>query len=183
MATTPVYAWPYQTLSDRPDGPNLGEDLALAIEATVAALAATVAALSTTVTAIQTTLTNRIPQQASVATSQTTTSTTYTDLATVGPAITITTGTSALVTVGAQIQCSAAGITASMSFGVTGATTSAAVDARAAGVANANLVQASRVFLITGLTAGSNTFTAKYKVNGAATGTWVDRNILVQQFV
>jgi hypothetical protein len=33
--TTPVYGWPYQTLTDAPDGPNLGEDLALAIEATL----------------------------------------------------------------------------------------------------------------------------------------------------
>lgn len=171
-----MYAWPYQTLSDRPDGPSLGEDLALAIEATVAALAATVATINTT-------LTNRIPQQASVATSQTTTSTSYTDLATVGPAVTVTTGTSALVTVGAQIQNSTANFTAYMSWAVSGATTSAAVDARAAAVANANLILASRVFLMTGLTPGSNTFTAKYKVNGASTGTFVDRNILVQTFV
>lgn len=46
MPTTPTYGWPYQSLTDPPDGPNLGEDLALAIEATVSALAATVAANS-----------------------------------------------------------------------------------------------------------------------------------------
>lgn len=44
MPTTPTYGWPYQSLTDPPDGPNLGEDLALAIEATIAALAATVTA-------------------------------------------------------------------------------------------------------------------------------------------
>jgi hypothetical protein len=32
---TPVYGWPFQALGDPPDGPNLGEDLALAIEATM----------------------------------------------------------------------------------------------------------------------------------------------------
>lgn len=35
MPFTPVYGWPYQALTDAPDGANLGEDLALAIEATV----------------------------------------------------------------------------------------------------------------------------------------------------
>ena len=32
-AITPVYGFPFQTLTDPPDGPNLGEDLALAVEA------------------------------------------------------------------------------------------------------------------------------------------------------
>ncbi len=49
MPTTPTYGWPYQSLTDPPDGPNLGEDLALAIEATVASLAATVAANAATI--------------------------------------------------------------------------------------------------------------------------------------
>lgn len=40
MATTPVYAWPYQSLSDAPNGPTLGHDMALAIEATMVALQA-----------------------------------------------------------------------------------------------------------------------------------------------
>jgi hypothetical protein len=51
MPTTPTYGWPYQALTDPPDGPNLGEDLALAIEATVAALATTVNANAAAVTA------------------------------------------------------------------------------------------------------------------------------------
>ena len=33
--TTPTYGWPYQELGDPPDGADLGQDLALAIEATV----------------------------------------------------------------------------------------------------------------------------------------------------
>jgi hypothetical protein len=32
MATTPTYAFPYQALTDPPDGAGLGEDLALAVE-------------------------------------------------------------------------------------------------------------------------------------------------------
>ncbi len=35
MANTPVFGWPYQGRLDQPHGPNLGEKLALAIEATV----------------------------------------------------------------------------------------------------------------------------------------------------
>lgn len=34
--TTPQYGWPYQTLGDPPHGPNLGQQLALAIEGDVA---------------------------------------------------------------------------------------------------------------------------------------------------
>jgi len=34
-ATTPVYGWPYQTRTDAPDGPLLGANLALAVEATL----------------------------------------------------------------------------------------------------------------------------------------------------
>ena len=33
--TTTIYGWPYQELADAPDGPNLGQDLADAIETTV----------------------------------------------------------------------------------------------------------------------------------------------------
>lgn len=174
MGTTPVYSLPFQSLTDPPDGASLGEDLALALEAQLARIDAVAAAAAAQVVAT-------IPVQALVATSQATTSTTYTDLATVGPAVTVTTGTSALVIVGAQILNSTAAITAFMSFAVSGATTSAAVDAgRAVGVANANLILASRAFLMTGLTPGSNTFTAKYKVNGASTGTFQDRYIIVR---
>ena len=38
MRFTPVFGWPYQSGRDQPDGPNLGEGLALAIEKTIAGL-------------------------------------------------------------------------------------------------------------------------------------------------
>lgn len=38
-ATTPVFGWPYQVRGDAPDGPVLGQNLALAIESTVGGLA------------------------------------------------------------------------------------------------------------------------------------------------
>lgn len=115
---------------------------------------------------------------ATVATSQTTTSTSFTDLATVGPSVTVTTGTSVLVFVSAfldntneQINCD---------FAISGATTRAAT-ATTALITRNNSGQArlgaTRVNLVT-VTAGSNTFTMKYSVNGG-TGTFADRTILV----
>ena len=44
MATTPIFAWRYQALSDPPNGAALGENGFLDAEATVAALSATVTA-------------------------------------------------------------------------------------------------------------------------------------------
>lgn len=43
-ATTPIYALPYQGLSDPPHGPDLGENLALAVEAQLARIDAAAAA-------------------------------------------------------------------------------------------------------------------------------------------
>jgi hypothetical protein len=42
---TPIYGWPYQTLADRPDGPNLGQGGFLGVEATMAAIDTRLAAI------------------------------------------------------------------------------------------------------------------------------------------
>jgi hypothetical protein len=111
---------------------------------------------------------------ARVETNQTTSSITYTDLATVGPSVTTDTGTSALVSISATIYNTAAiGNTGFLSVDVSGASTIAAADgtggSAAAWNANANL-QVSATFLMTGLTAGSNTFKLQYRVDGATFG-------------
>lgn len=120
------------------------------------------------------------PIFAQVPTSQTTTSTSYTDLATVGPTVTITTGTIAIVCLIAQIQHSTGG-PALVGFAVSGATTAAAADTQAiyysASAAN-EYAQFSGLFLVSGLTAGSNVFTAKYKVS-SGTGTFLNRQLFV----
>lgn len=120
------------------------------------------------------------PASAGVATSQTTTSTSYTDLATVGPAVTLATGNVAIVVLTAEVDTTGAGVTPRMGFAVSGATTLVAsdiwglkVDAGAAA-----LLQMSFLVLATGLTAGTNTFTAKYRV-GSGTGTFLNRGITV----
>lgn len=118
---------------------------------------------------------------ATVATSQTTTSTSYTDLATAGPSVTLTTGTSAIV----WIHCSTlnnSGVQNNIAVAVSGATTVAAADGNSIKFTGATgTLQAAQAFAIklTGLTAGSNTFTLKYKVS-AGTGTFENRTITVQ---
>ncbi len=76
--------------------------------------------------------------------------------------------------------------TCSMSFTVSGASTVAAADAKSLRLNDdANTThQASGSYLVTGLTAGSNTFTAVYKANndqggGNNTCTFSNRNIVV----
>lgn len=118
---------------------------------------------------------------ATVATSQSTTSTSYTDLTTAGPAVTLTTGTKALVIVSAFINNATAGQYTYASFAVSGATTIAASDTRAAFMywsSSQNVLGISRASFVDTLTAGSNTFTTKYRVTGG-TGVFQDRQIIV----
>jgi hypothetical protein len=102
---------------------------------------------------------------ATVATEQTTTSATFTDLTTVGPAVTVTTGTTAILILKGIVDNEASGRAASMGFAISGATTVSAAAASALSYRNdggRGNISASVVIPITGLTAGSNTFTAKY---------------------
>lgn len=98
-----------------------------------------------------------------------------------GPAVTVTTGTRALVWIGAQMQNSAAG-DAAMSWAVSGASTIAAAntwDIQLSGTTAANPCQWGNVHMHEGLTAGSNTFTAQYRTSGATTATFDKRIIIV----
>lgn len=130
------------------------------------------------------TIAERIPSTATVTTAQTTTSTTYTNLATAGPSVTVATGPVALVSVGAVMSVSTGGTRFLTSFDVSGATTRAELDAEAAGQDSSNtdrILTCSRVSLVTGLTAGNNTFRQRYRVSGD-TGTFSSRNIIVIPF-
>ena len=119
---------------------------------------------------------------ATVATDEQTSSSSYTDLTTSGPAVTLTTGTKVLVIMSALAYTDGANQQASVDFAVSGATTRAASDAtrlsiRGAG-AGITMTRASSASRIT-VTAGSNTFTAKYKTSAAGTAYFSDRQILV----
>lgn len=125
----------------------------------------------------------RIADDDLVLTSETSSSTSYTDLATSGPAVTATTGTAAWVDFGNQSGNDNTAQGFLMSVDVSGATTLSASDEWSCGMfegkgANIETTAMSRVKLFTGLTAGSNTFTAKYRVTGG-TGTWLDRRLSV----
>jgi hypothetical protein len=125
----------------------------------------------------------RLPAADEVLTSETTTSTTYTDLATAGPAVTVTTGTAALVIVTASVTVNTDGGVGYISFAVSGATTQAAADSRSLNKRDTNNrgIQASFVIVETDLNAGSNTFTLKYRTS-AGTATFVNRVISVVPF-
>lgn len=116
-----------------------------------------------------------------VTTGQTSTSTSYTDLATVGPEVTVTTGTQALVTFDVFTSNNTSGGRTFAALAISGATTaSAATDLAAIYEASAasDAAVVGRTFLYTGLTAGSNTFTLKYQVS-TGTGTWQYRRLTV----
>jgi len=122
---------------------------------------------------------------ATVATSETSASTTYADLATVGPAVTVITGTSAMVYLKCAFDNNTANVGTFMSFAISGSTSLAASDANAidiAGVTSATRSRVGAAFRITGLIAGSNTFTAKYKVASASTGTFTQRDLIVAPY-
>lgn len=118
-----------------------------------------------------------------VLTSQATSSTTYTDLATPGPEVTVVIGSSGLALV--AWMCGQANNTSGsaslMSFAVSGATTLAAADDRAltfTSPSNNALVRHGMTVRLQSLNAGSNTFTAKYRAN-ANQATFDARRLLV----
>lgn len=126
---------------------------------------------------------------AQVNTSETTTSTTYTDLATVTDSVTVTIGSSGIALVlfsAAMYDSTTAG--QYMSFAMSGANTQAASDAYGIFVRPYSTAFASQMgqfgnqFLLTGLLPGATTFKAKYRSFSAGTATFLNRNIAVIPF-
>lgn len=121
---------------------------------------------------------------ATVSTNQTTTSTTFTDLVTTGPAVTVTVPASGAlkVTVTSYLSNDTNGDGAVMGVALSGANTVAAP----AGSNNlylqtgGNNMQASLSWVITGLTPGSTTVTAKYRATTGGTATFGSRVLIVE---
>lgn len=119
----------------------------------------------------------RCPTTAETATLETrnTANNTYADLSTVGPTVTVTTGTMALVIISCTLFNSALNGFSGMSFEIDTGSVLAAADTHAivyqqpSSAGSADL-QCSFSRLITGLTPGSHQFRAKYR-NDAAGGT------------
>jgi hypothetical protein len=123
----------------------------------------------------------RVPSTATVSTLQSTTSTSYVDLATVGPSVTVTCGTIALVWFTAAVANSGSDAQSNVSVAVSGATSLAANDSwrmLTDGITAGNYVRYGQFHAFTGLTAGSNTFTMKYRA-GSGTSSFQLREILV----
>lgn len=125
----------------------------------------------------------RVITESSVATTELTTSTSATDLATVGPSVTVTTGTTALVMWSCETTTDTPGQSALIDFAVTGASSRSATTATALKFTpstNGYAHRAGTFTIATGLTAGSNTFTLKYwTTGGGSTGFFALRRIVV----
>lgn len=112
-----------------------------------------------------------------VATSQSTTSTSFTDLATAGPAATVTVGSTGLLLVGMTVTSynSGANLTYT-SFALSGANTLAASDKYSTIHGGTQAEGQAGSWLMASQTPGSTTVTMKYKAN-AGTGSWQERHI------
>jgi hypothetical protein len=114
---------------------------------------------------------------------ESTTSTVYTDLATVGPTVTASIGSSgkALVVVSARMRNDTAGALVYTDVKLAGANTRSASDSTALTYEASNagdFIRASSTFLLTGLAAGSTDFTLQHRV-GAGTGSFAHRQLTV----
>lgn len=122
------------------------------------------------------------PVSAQTTNSGTTTSTSFTATLSgspgTNPSVTLSTGTTALITISANISNNGGGY-AIASTAVSGATTVAASDNYSIVTAVSTDLVSSYTFVITGLTAGSNTFTLQYRAT-TATSAFVRRAITVQ---
>jgi hypothetical protein len=126
----------------------------------------------------------RVPTANTIPTSQSVASASYTNLTTPGPTVgPLTTGPRALIITGCEMSNGSSGVSSYMGYDVSGSTTVAATDTTALKSTNASgyPLAMSRA-LLQGLTPGSNTFVAKYRADGASTGTWLNRTINLVPF-
>jgi hypothetical protein len=159
MATTTNYGW------TTPDDTALVKDGASAIRTLGSAVDTSLAGLKTaTMSSVDAAVNNPA-------------GTTYAASAGTDPSVTITTGTRALVIVQARIYC--AGNFNFLGFAVSGATTIAAADADSANLGGVTSYVLTSFSKIVTLTAGSNTFTMRYRCNVSASGTYEYRKLIV----
>lgn len=131
------------------------------------------------------TLAARTPGVDSIAAAENTTSTSYADITTVGPTVTVTCGAAVLVLIHTRITNNTANVNTRAGFVVSGASTFAATNGLAAvfePTAAGQDAQFSMSILFNGLTSGSNTFKVVYKVDSASTGTFSDRRLSIVPF-
>lgn len=125
------------------------------------------------------TLAERLIRDNNVDTSESTASTSFTDLATVGPSVTITTGSYLIAFSNCDLTNSSAGASTRTGVDITGATTSPSTDGRGVRLepsAGQNARMGATQLL--SCTAGSNTVKMVYRA-ASGTGTYATRRITV----
>lgn len=130
-------------------------------------------------------LDSAVPTESYIATMQSRSATAYGDLATVGPVVALVVPPSGRVriTLTAHFWCDNVGNGAYMSYESSGANVLGAVDANGlyqAGDVAGNAVQMSHSHLLSGLTPGLTTFTAKYRSPSGGGTNWQHRRLLVE---
>lgn len=117
---------------------------------------------------------------ATITTTEDTTSSTFVDLTTVGPTVSVTTGTRALVMTNSGMRNAGAGNGSQAGYAISTSSIVAAGDraARHAGAAGDN-VRIGITHLHTDLTSGSNTFQMKYRSTSGTIATFFHRTIQV----
>lgn len=126
-------------------------------------------------------ITTRTPSTATIVTAENTASTSYTDLATAGPIISVATGTIAVVLFAASLTNGTANSMTVASVEVSGASSVSASDnwmIQADGLPASQFNRFGVTHVFTGLTAGTNTFKMKYRC-GSGTGMFQFREINV----
>jgi len=126
------------------------------------------------------------PQSSDVTTEQSTTSSSYTDLSTVGPSVTLSVnnGQKLLVFLSAYALSTTADVDFYASFVATGGVVVSASDTNAAKFRESSVGSSLRprhtmMTLVTATSTGSTTFTMKYRSNGTANVTFGGRRIIV----
>jgi hypothetical protein len=154
------------------------------LNTTAPAIAATAGNLIVTTAA--NVVVERVPVVSFVGPTESTASTTYGDLTTFGPQTGATTGTRALIMLGANLSNNTGGLSSRMSVEVSVGTTVAASDANSVLIESGNnddAFQWTWVFILTGLNSGFNFFVAKYRTSaGGGVSTFDSRLLCVIPF-
>lgn len=129
-------------------------------------------------------LKEHVVNEATVSTSETTTSSEWGDLTTVGPSVSVDCESKALVLISSAMQTvGTPSVAAWVGFAVEGATQLDPDSSRALMTSNSSKQRHGAGFLVTDLTPGINTFTLKYRnYGGTSTVSFQNRRIAVMPF-
>jgi hypothetical protein len=123
-----------------------------------------------------------VVSSATIGTSQTTSTTSFTDLSTVGPSVTVNVSSNGILLIDLLARHGAASSAALMSFELSGANILSASDDRSIATFNSgDEQQCGGRFYLSGLNAGSTTITAKYRrgASGSGSASFARRTITV----